>query len=331
MKAIGLFAVLALRGVLPRGAITQSAHPYGPRSSFRTSGRNSARTPGVILAAGIAILCLAQPQPAQADLVFLNVTGNNLGGNAAFSQFNSSNGNGVITVTHSYSAGSPAAFDNINSAIFPSRFEALFPGTGQVQGHLSQMNVNSTARVIFDLTAYDLSSETVFGIWNISDEGFGQPHYRVELIDSLGNPQAPATFNLIGNQDNETQVAGRRRLQMNTATGNLTATTLINGSGVHSDAAFWNNIPLGTQKIIVYGNLPNLLTGDGVGYYFAEPTAVPEPSLGLFGCGIALWGISLRRRREINDWIGERAQASALTGNPNPTRLESLQGTPRIL
>ena len=40
---------------------------------------------------------------------FLTVTGNNLGGNAAFSQFNSLNGNGVITVTHSYSAGSPGA------------------------------------------------------------------------------------------------------------------------------------------------------------------------------------------------------------------------------
>ncbi len=61
-------------------------------------------------------------------------------------------------------------------------------------------------------------------------------------------------------------------------------------------------------------------------------STVPEPSsLGLFACGIALWGISLRRRREINDWIGVRAQARALTGTPNPTRLESPQGTPRIL
>src|SRR5687768_1652578 len=124
---------------------------------------------------------------AMASYDFLTITGNNIGGNAAFSQFNSLNGNGVITVTHSYSAGSPAASDNINSAIFPSQFEALFPGTGQVQGHLSQMNDNSIATATFDLTGYNLSPETVFGIWNISDEGFGQPHYRVELVDSLNN------------------------------------------------------------------------------------------------------------------------------------------------
>jgi hypothetical protein len=214
---------------------------------------------------------------ALASYDFLTVTGNNLGGNAAFSQFNSLNGNGVITVTHSYTAGSPVEFDNVNSAIFPSQFEALFPGTGQVQGHLSQMNDNSIATVTFDLTGYNLSLETVFGIWNITDEGFGQPHYRVELIDSLNNPQPPTSLNLIGNQDNETQVAGRRRLDMDLATGNLTSTVLINPSGTHSDAAFWNNIPLGTQKIIVYGNLPNLATGDGVGYYFAE-VHIPEPT-----------------------------------------------------
>jgi hypothetical protein len=56
---------------------------------------------------------------ALASYDFLTVTGNDLGGNAAFSQFNSLNGNGVITVTHAYTAGSPAASDNINSAIFP--------------------------------------------------------------------------------------------------------------------------------------------------------------------------------------------------------------------
>ncbi len=74
---------------------------------------------------------------ASASYDFLTITGNNLGGNAAFSQFQSLNGNGMIDVTHSYSAGSPAALDNINTAIFPSQFEALFPGTGQVQGHLT--------------------------------------------------------------------------------------------------------------------------------------------------------------------------------------------------
>lgn len=234
---------------------------------------------------------------AQAAYDFLTITGNNLGGNAAFSQFNSLNGNGVINVTHSYSAGSPvAAVDNVNSLIFPSQFEALFPGTGQVDGHLSAMNDNSIATVTFDLTGYNLSPETVFGIWNISDEGFGQPHYRVELIDSLSNTQPPTTFNLIGNQDNETQVAGRRRLDMDVATGNLTSTVLINPFGTHSDAAFWDNIPVGTQRIIMYGNLPDLATGDGVGYYFAE-VHIPEPT-SFFLSVAGLSSIVIFRRRQ---------------------------------
>ncbi len=147
------------------------------------------------------------------------------------------------------------------------------------------------------MTGYNLSPQTVFGIWNITDEAPGQPHYRVELIDSLDNPQAPTTFNLIGKQDNETQVAGRSRLDMDLATGNLTATVLINPSGTHSNAAFWDSIPIGTKKIIVYGNLPDLNTGDGVGYYFAE-IHVPEPtSLFLLIAGLSCIAIVRRRER----------------------------------
>jgi hypothetical protein len=248
----------------------------------------------LILAIGSALV-LALNGSAAGSYDFLTITGNNLGGNAAFSQFQSLNGNGVINVTHSYSAGSPAASDNINSAIFPSQFETLFPGTGQVQGHLAQTNDNSISTVTFDLTGYSLSPQTVFGIWNISDEGFGQPHYRVELIDSLNNPSPPTTFNLIGKQDNETQVAGRRRLDMDLATGNLTATVLINAFGTHSNAAFWDNIPVGTKQIIVYGDLPDLATGDGVGYYFAE-IHIPEPSSVVLSiAGLACSAIFRRR------------------------------------
>lgn len=165
----------------------------------------------------------------QADLFgFLTVTGNNLVGNTAFSQFTNS-------------------------------------------------NVNSTATVTFDLSNFNIMSETVFGIWNISDEGLGQPHYRNELIDSNNMSHLPTTFNLNGNQDNETQVAGRRRLDLDTLTGILTTTSVINAGGVHSDAAFWNNIPVGTQKLFVYGNLPSLATGKGVGYYFATPPVFRSP------------------------------------------------------
>jgi hypothetical protein len=83
---------------------------------------------------------------------------------------------------------------------------------------------------------------------------------------------------------------------MDVATGNLTSTVLINAGGTHSDAAFWDNIPVGTQKLIVYGNLPDLSTGDGVGYYFAE-VHIPEPT-GFFLSLAGLFGTAIFRRRE---------------------------------
>jgi hypothetical protein len=152
-------------------------------------------------------------------------------------------------VADAFSPGGAGADDN-NAAIFPSQFPILFPGTGQVQGHLAQTVYNETSTVTFDLTGYTLSSSTVFGIWNTTDE-VAQPAYRVELIDSNNNPVAPTTFNLIGNEDNQGQVAGRHQLVMNTSTGDLLAGALINPSGTHTDAAFWDNIPAGTEEIIV--------------------------------------------------------------------------------
>jgi hypothetical protein len=212
------------------------------------------------------------------------------------SQFTSNVGNGVINVTDSFPTGGAGASENLNSAIFPSQFTTLFPGTGQVQGHLAQTVYNHTSVVTFDLTGYNLSSSTVFGMWNTTDEVTapvgGSPVYRVQLIDA-GGFQVNPTFNLIGNQDNQTQVPGRHQMVMS-GTGEITPGALINGgAGTHTDAAFWDNIPAGTKKIIVYADLPPLNPiGDGVGYYFAE--AVPEPgTLSAFAIG----GLALLRRR----------------------------------
>jgi len=227
------------------------------------------------LAVALAIACLAPTGAALAvQYQFLPVTGNLISGNLGTSQFTSLQGNGVINVTRTFSVGGAGGFDNDNPAIFPSSFEALFPSTAPVQGHLTVTNVNSTSVVTFDLTNYALSSSTVFGIWNMSDEASAL--YRMELIDVASAVQPPTTFNLIGNQDNETQVAGRRTLVLDNATGNLNVGAVINAGGTHTDAAFWTNIPLGTKQIIIRGNLPQLNSGDGVGYYFAE-IVVPEP------------------------------------------------------
>jgi hypothetical protein len=247
--------------------------------------------PSLVLAA--ATVFLGSTTALAVQYSFLNVASTG----TATSQFTSGYGNGVINVSHVFSPGGAGASDNINTAIFPSSFPTLFPGTGLVQGHLAQTVYSHTSVVTFDLTAYNLSPTTVFGIWNTTDE-VPLPAYRVELIDSLNNPVPPATFSLIGNEDNATQVQGRHQLVLNTATGDIVAGALLNAGGTHMDAAFFDNIPAGTKQIIVYGNLAPLnLIGDGVGYYFAE--VVPEPSSFVL-CGLGLAALALyavRRRR----------------------------------
>ena len=218
---------------------------------------------------------------------FLSVSGNGISGNFASSTFTSANGNGVINVTHSSpSLSAWGAQDNINSAIYPSQFTTLFPGTGLVQGHLAMSMYNDSTTVTFDLTSYTGNLPTlVFGIWNTTDE-VTLPAYNVKLLDASNTQVPPTTFNLIGNQDNQTQVAGRHMEQLNTATGDITAPTLINPNGTHTDAMFFDNIPTGTKQIIVTAHLGPLNNiGDGVGYYFAE--VVPEPNT------MALVGLSL--------------------------------------
>jgi hypothetical protein len=224
----------------------------------------------VVLALGAAKTTLA----VQYDFLPINATG------TFTSTFTSNNGNGVITVTDSFPGGGAGAANNNNAAIFPSQFTTLFPGTGQVQGHLAQTVYGFRSVVTFDLTGYNLSPSTVFGMWNTTDEVTapvgGSPVYQVQLIDANGNQVNP-TFNLIGNQDNQTQVAGRHRMLMS-ATGEITFGALLNPNGTHTDAAFWDNIPAGTKQIKVFADLPTLNSiGDGVGYYFAE--AVPEPAM----------------------------------------------------
>src|SRR6266436_3795359 len=110
---------------------------------------------------------------------FLSVAGNGIGGNFASSTFTS--------------------------------------GNGKVQGHLAMSMYNDSTTVTFDLTSYTGNLPTlVFGIWNTTDE-VTLPAYNVKLLDASNTLVPPTTFNLIGNQDNQTQVAGRHMMQLNTA------------------------------------------------------------------------------------------------------------------
>jgi hypothetical protein len=234
---------------------------------------------GFVVAIAMTILGLAGQSTAS---VYNFLTCTSTGTSTSQFQSVNGNGNGVINVTDAFSSGGAGGADNVNTAIFPSSFPVLFPGTGQVQGHLAQTIYNHTSTVTFDLTGYTLSASTMFGIWNITDEVSppvgGNAVYNLQLMDAGNNLVSPTTFILDGNEDDIGQVAGHTQLLMNTATGDLSFGSVINNAGTHTDAAFWYNIPTTTKEIIVTGNLPPLNNiGDGVGYYFAE-VAVPEPS-----------------------------------------------------
>lgn len=212
------------------------------------------------------------------------------------SQFNSAHGNGYIPAVHAFDSGGRGPQDNLN-AFATGGFTPLFPSASSVPGHLVQTNYGHSSTVTFDLTGYTGALNTLaFGIWNTSDEVVapvgGPPVYQISLVNSAGVTTAPTTFNLLGNVDNSAQL-GRHHLVMNPATGEITFGGPAVSGGVHTDAAFWDNIPAGTKKIIVTANLPALSSADGVGYYFAE--VVPEPtSLAALGASTLMLG---RRRR----------------------------------
>jgi hypothetical protein len=219
------------------------------------------------------------------------------------SQYTSNNFNGNIDVTDTFSSGGRGTQSNQNNLIFPSTFTNTFPGTGQVQGHLAITVYNHTSLVEFDLNNYNLSSSTVFGVWNMTNEVLagpgGNPVYRLEVLDINFIPLPLTGINIFANQDNQTQVQGEQKLMLDLNTGEFYPGVPINGGingpDTHTDAIFMDSFPTGTKYIRVYGDLPALNPiGDGVGYYFAE--LVPEPGTAgvLLLAGVA--GLARRRR-----------------------------------
>src|SRR4051794_31844458 len=90
------------------------------RIAFVTTGASKSR-----LAIATATIFVASTSVSFAAYSFLSVSGNNVGGNAAISQFTGTNG--VISVTHMFSAGGNGPDDNNNPLIFPSNFTSI-PG-----------------------------------------------------------------------------------------------------------------------------------------------------------------------------------------------------------
>jgi hypothetical protein len=253
---------------------------------------------------------------------FMSVSGTNVPGNGtAVSTFTSGLGNGTITVDHNSttpnSLGNWGAQDNINSAIIPSKFATLFPGSGNVQGHLAQSMygdpnppvgsppIPNTTTVTFDLTTYTGSLPTLaFGIWNTTTE-VGQPVYNVQLMNASNAIVSPSMVNILGNDDNtgSAGVLGLHQMIFTPSSGNITfSNAILNNSGIHTDALFFDGIPAGFKEIIVTATLPALNNlGDGVGYYFAE---TPEPSAFVLA-GLGLLGLAATAcRRRLKTRVG---------------------------
>lgn len=248
-----------------------------------------------LLALGFTLCGMIQAVHAvQYDFLTCTPTG------ATTATFNSpGNGNGFITVTQTFSAGGAGAQNNNSAAIFPSTFTNLFPGTGLVQGQLTQTVYNHNSTVTFNFANYNLTQNTVFGIWNVTDEVTANPGtpfiYRVSVLDGGSATLAPTTWNFIGRQQNQTQVQGSHQLVLNQTNGDLILGSSLSGS-THTDAIFFDQLILGTgtTQITVTANLPPLNSiGDGVGYYFAE-VHVPEPAT---AAALLLTTPIFRRRR----------------------------------
>ncbi len=291
------------------------------KATYRTSPRwtiwaSTARLGSLVL----AILCGWTSAVLAAPYTFMSVSGTNVPGNGTtVSTFTSGLGNGIITVDHNSttpnSLGNWGTQDNINSAIIPSKFATLFPGTGNVQGHLAQSMygdpstpvgspgpIPNTTTVTFDLTPYNgYLPDLIFGIWNTTIE-VGSPVYNVQLKNASNAIVSPSMVTIFGNDDNTgtAGVLGYHQMLFSPSSGDITfSNAVLNGSGIHTDALFFYGIPVGFKEIIVTATLPALNNlGDGVGYYFVE---TPEPStlllaaLGLLGLGYFNLRNKLRR------------------------------------
>jgi hypothetical protein len=267
----------------------------------------------------LAVLCGSTSAALAAPYTFMSVSGTNVPGNGTkVSTFTSGFGNGTVTVDHNSttpnSLGNWGAQDNINSAIIPSEFSTLFPGSGnKVQGHLAQSMygdpnppvgfpapIPNTTTVTFDLTTYTgYLPNLAFGIWNTTTE-VGQPVYNVQLMNAANAIVSPGMVNILGNDDNTgtAGVLGLHQMIFTPSSGDITfSNAILHNGGIHTDAVFFDGIPVGFKQIIVTATLPALNNlGDGVGYYFAE---TPEPSsfalaaLGLISLAVCHW----RRKR----------------------------------
>lgn len=174
------------------------------------------------------------------------------------STYTSVNGYGYITETQS---------NAMNADVWTAQFPTNFPGSGSVQGVRVIGGIGATFTITFELSNYsNFSASTVFGFYNIIDDNLGT--YKIELFDAGNNTIAPPfTWHLIANEDDALHPQAATHIVLDPSSGVFS--TQVYQSGVHSDAAFWDQIPSNTRKIVITGMLGP--SADGTVPFFAEP------------------------------------------------------------
>ena len=193
-------------------------------------------------------------------------------------RFTSPNGNGFITVTNT---GGP--FLSYNNTVWSSKFTNLFLASGTVQGWIAQADNNATYTNTFYLSNYTaLTSDTVFGIWNMTEE---TNTYSIKTFAGSTQNEPVFTWNLMGYDDDA--LAGNigwMHIVLNAGSGDISMVPFA-PQNTDSDAAFWTNIPPATTRIVVTGRL-GAANADGVVFYFAERR--PCPSIRCLYCGVTI-------------------------------------------
>jgi hypothetical protein len=211
------------------------------------------------------------------DFLPVSIIGTNSG------QFTSSNLNGFIVAT-------TEGMTNIsgNNTVYPtSTFTNLFPASGMVPGYETRYDNYSVYTNTFYLTNYALSSNLVFGIWNITQE---TNTYHLQLFAGNTLISPPFNWNFIGYDDNagptDSNVANFH-MNLSNSDGYFYPIQ-YKSNGVDCDGAFWNKIPTNTTKIVLTGVL-DATNMDGVVFYFAEPrppcTIKCPPDVTVYLCG----------------------------------------------
>jgi hypothetical protein len=247
-----------------------------PRGGAKTGGAFRTSRSGKSLVAGAlkALLAAVALSAGTAHAIvydFLPVTITSF--NSGF--YTSSNGNGIITVTNT---GGP--WESLNSTVYYSAFTNLFPLNVPVQGWLSQAANSAVYTNTFYLDNYTLSSNTIFGMWNITEE---TNTYHLQLFDknnTLISP--PFNWNFMGYDDstwsNDVNIAWYH-MNLSNSDGYFYPYK-YKTNGIDCDGAFWNKIPTNTARIVLTGVL-NTTNHDGVVFYFAEqrlPCTIKCPS-----------------------------------------------------